>query len=285
LFIIAGRLKACLRPTDTVARLGGDEFTILLEDIEDISDAIRVADRVEQELTLPFELEGQEVFTSASIGITLSATGYDQPEDVLRDADLAMYRAKNQGSARYEIFNPDMHARAVALLQFETDLRNALERQEFRLLYQPIVLLSTGRIIGFEALIRWQHPQYGLLLPAEFIPAAEETGLITRICQWVIRVASTQLRRWQLQLPTTPLLIISLNLSSKQFTQFNLTNQINQILQETGLDAAGLRLELTEGAIMDNAESAAVMLLQLRELGVQLSIDDFGTGYSSLISN
>lgn len=282
LFIIAGRLKACLRPTDTVARLGGDEFTILLEDIEDISDAIRVADRVEQELTLPFELEGQEVFTSASIGIALSATGYDQPEDVLRDADLAMYRAKNQGSARYEIFNPDMHARAVALLQFETDLRNALERQEFRLLYQPIVLLSTGRIIGFEALIRWQHPQYGLLLPAEFIPAAEETGLITRICQWVIRVASTQLRRWQLQLPTTPLLIISLNLSSKQFTQFNLTNQINQILQETGLDAAGLRLELTEGAIMDNAESAAVMLLQLRELGVQLSIDDFGTGYSSL---
>jgi len=279
---LATRLKACLRPTDTVARLGGDEFTILLEDIQDVSDAIRVANRVQEELALPFELDGQEVFTSASIGITLSMTGYDQPEDVLRDADLAMYRAKNQGSACYEIFNPDMHARVVALLQLETDLRLAIERQEFRLLYQPIVSLEAGRIIGFEALVRWQHPERGLILPAEFIPAAEETGLIVRICQWVIREACDQLRQWQLQLPTTPLLTISLNLSGKQFTQLNLIDQIHQILQETGLAASALRLELTEGAIMDGAESAATTLLQLRDLGVQLSIDDFGIGYSSL---
>ncbi len=279
---IARKLKACARSTDTIARLGGDEFTILLEDIEDVTDAIRVANRVQEELTLPFELDSQEVFTSASIGITLSTTGYNQPEDLLRDADIAMYRAKNQGSARYEIFNPDMHARAVARLQLETDLRLAIEQMEFSLKYQPIVSLETGRVIGFEGLIRWQHPQYGLILPGEFIPAAEETGLITRICQWVIRTGCGQLRQWQLQFPTTPLLTISLNLSSKQFTQLNLINQINQILQETGLDASGLRLELTEGVIMEGAESATATLLQLRNLGLKLSIDDFGTGYSSL---
>lgn len=278
---IAVRLKACLRPTDTVARLGGDEFTILLADIEDFSDALRVADRVEEELRLPFALDGQEVFTSASIGIALNATGYNQPEDVLRDADIAMYRAKSQG-ASYEIFNPDMHARAVALLQLETDLRNALEHQEFRLQYQPIVSLSTGTIIGFEALLRWQHPQHGFQNPAEFIAAAEETGLLTRIHQWVLHTACFQLRNWQLKLLETPPLMISVNLSGKQFTQTNLIDQINQILQETGLNAPSLRLEITEGAIMDGAESAATMLLQLRELGVQLSIDDFGTGYSSL---
>jgi diguanylate cyclase len=278
---IAGRLKACLRPTDTVARLGGDEFTILLADIEDISDALRVADRVKEELRLPFALEGQEVFTSASIGIALNATGYNQPEDVLRDADMAMYRAKSQGTS-YEIFNPDMHDRAVALLQLETDLRNALERQEFRLQYQPIVSLSTGTIIGFEALLRWQHPQHGLQNPDEFIAAAEETGLLMHIYQWILRTSCFQLRNWQLKLPETPPLMISVNLSSKQFTQTNLSDQINQILQETGLNASSLRLEITEGAIMDGAESAAITLWKIRELGVQLSIDNFGTGYSSL---
>jgi EAL domain-containing protein (putative c-di-GMP-specific phosphodiesterase class I) len=193
-----------------------------------------------------------------------------------------MYRAKSQGSARYEIFNPDMHARAVALLQLETDLRNAFERQEFRLQYQPIVSLETGIIIGFEALLRWQHPQHGLQNPAEFIAAAEETGLLTHIYQWVLCTACSHLRNWQLKLPETLPLIISVNLSGKQFNQTNLIDQINQILQETGLDASSLRLEITEGAIMDSAESAATMLLQIRELGVQLSIDDFGTGYSSL---
>ena len=279
---IASRLKACLRPMDTVARLGGDEFTILIEDIEDIGDAIRVAERVQAELALPFALDGQEVFTNASIGIALSTTGYDNPEDLVRDADIAMYQAKSQGSAQYQIFNQDMYARAVALLQLETDLRNALERQEFRLQYQPLVSLETGRVIGFEALIRWQHPQSGLLNPSQFIAAAEEAGLITRIFEWVLETACCDLRQWQLQLPTATSITISVNLSGKQFNQPNLSGQIRQILQETGLDASSLRLEITEGAIMDGAECATQILWQLRDLGVQLSIDDFGTGYSSL---
>ncbi len=282
LVAIAHKLKACLRPTDTVARLGGDEFTILIEDIQGASDAIRVAERVQEELILPFTLNGQEVFTSASIGIALSTTGYDNAEDLLRDADIAMYQAKSQGSARYRIFNPEMHAKAVALLQLETDLRNALERQEFRLHYQPIISLVTGRIIGFEALLRWQHPRNGLQNPAQFLQAAEEAGLISRICHWVLRTACLQMRQWQLQLPATSSLTISVNLSGKQFNQPDLIVQIDRILQETGLNASHLRLEITEGAIMESAEAAAQILLQLRDLGVQLSIDDFGTGYSSL---
>lgn len=279
---IADRLKACLRPMDTVARLGGDEFTILIKDIEDIGDAIRVAERVQAELSLPFALNGQEVFTSASIGIALSTISYDNAEDLVRDADIAMYQAKSQGSAQYQIFNQDMYAKAVALLQLETDLRNALERQEFRVQYQPLVSLETGRIIGFEALIRWQHPQSGLLNPSQFIAAAEEAGLIARIFEWVLKTACGDLRQWQLQLPTLAPITISVNLSGKQFNQPNLSDQIRQILQETSLDASSLRLEITEGAIMDGAEGATQILWQLRDLGVQLSIDDFGTGYSSL---
>ncbi|HCF29657.1 MAG TPA: bifunctional diguanylate cyclase/phosphodiesterase [Cyanobacteria bacterium UBA11049] len=279
---IATRLRSCLRPMDTVARLGGDEFTILVEDIEDASDAIRVAERVQAELSLPFTLGGQEIFTSASIGIALSTTDYDNPEALLRDADIAMYQAKSQGSARYQIFNQDMYARAVALLQLETDLRNALERQEFRLQYQPIVSLESGSIKGFEALLRWQHPYNGLLNPNSFIQAAEEAGLIARICEWVLCVACSQLRQWQLQLPTASSLSMSVNLSGKQFNQPLLSDRVKQILQDTGLDAASLRLEITEGAIMDGAEFAAEILQQLRDIGVKLSIDDFGTGYSSL---
>lgn len=281
LIAIAGRIGACLRPADTFARLGGDEFTILVEDIEDISDPIRVAERVQASLSLPFDLNGQEVFTSASIGIALNTTGYDNPENLLRDADIAMYRAKSGGAAGYEIFNTDMHATAVALLQLETDLRNALERQEFRLQYQPLVSLSHGRIIGFEALIRWQHPQRGLQNPDDFIKVAEEAGSIARIGQWVLYTACSQLREWQSQFPASPL-VISVNLSAKQFNQTNLSEQIHQVLQQTGLEAHSLRLEITEGSISDGAETAASMLLQLRNLGVQLTIDDFGTGYSSL---
>lgn len=279
---IATRLRSCLRPMDTVARLGGDEFTLLVEDIEDASDAIRVAERVQAELSLPFTLSRQEIFTSASIGIALSTTDYDNPVALLRDADIAMYQAKSQGSARYQIFNQDMYARAVALLQLETDLRNALERQEFRLQYQPIVSLESGSIAGFEALLRWQHPDNGLLNPGSFIQAAEEAGLIARICEWVLCVACSQLHQWQLQLPTASSLSMSVNLSGKQFNQPLLSDRVNQILQDTGLDAASLRLEITEGAIMDSAEFAPEILQQLRDIGVQLSIDDFGTGYSSL---
>ncbi len=278
---LAGRLKLCLRQSDTVARLGGDEFTILLPDIEDSSDPIRVAERIKEELQLPFALDGNEVYTSASIGITLSTTGYESAEDVLRDADIAMYRAKSQGTARYEIFNTDMHAQAIALLQLETDLRLAIERQEFRLQYQPIVLLESGKIAGFEALIRWQHPQKGLLLPNEFLPTATETGLQTSLCRWVIRSACQEARQWRSQFPDL-LLTISVNLSSQHFHQSNLSAEVARVLQETDLEASILKLEVTESLIMASAETVKAMLYELKDLGVKLSIDDFGTGYSSL---
>lgn len=281
LIAIARRLEACLRPTDTIARLGGDEFTILLEGLSDISDTIRIAERIQAELTLPFNLGGQEVFTTASIGIALSATGYSQAEDLLRDADIAMYRAKVFG-ARYEIFNTTMHARAVARLQMETDLRRAIERQEFLIYYQPLVSLETGKITGFEALIRWQHPQRGLLSPAKFVPVAEETGLLSRIDQWVMGEACRQAQHWSEQIKSDSPLSISVNISNKQFTQANLIEQISQILQETSLEATCLKLEITENVIMENDQSAIAKLEQIKALGIKLAIDDFGTGYSSL---
>ena len=282
LVAIGDRLQECLRPTDTVARLGGDEFTILIEDVADVSDAIRVAERVNTALASPFDLDGQEIFTAASIGIALSNTGYENSEEVLRDADIAMYRAKSQGTAGYRIFNPEMHARAVALLQLETDLRNALERQEFLLYYQPIVSLETNKIVGFEALIRWQHPRYGLQTPCQFIQVAEEAGLISLICQWVLYTACSRLAQWQRQFPAIAPLTMSVNIAGKQFNQPQLGQQVQQVLQDTSLSADSLHLEITEGAIMDGADGAAEILLQLRNLGVQLWIDDFGTGYSSL---
>jgi diguanylate cyclase (GGDEF)-like protein len=297
LIAIAGRLKVCLRPTDTAARLGGDEFTILLEDIKDISDAIRVAERIQEQLRSPFHLSRQEVFTSASIGIVFRGTDYNQPEDLLRDADIAMYRAKVLGKARYEIFNIDMRDRAVARLQLETELRRAIERQEFRIHYQPIVSLGTGRVIGFEALVRWQHPDRGLVCPAEFMPIAEETGLSVPIDQWVLLEACRQTHQWQKRFPPNAAdgepfkaglpgeylaLTISVNLGSSQFRQPGLLQQIDEVLQETNLNASSLKLEITENIIMENHESATVILSQLRGLGIQLVIDDFGTGYSSL---
>ena len=279
---MADRLQECLRTTDTVARLGGDEFAILLEDIPDISVACRAADRVQQELTVPFVLNGQEVFTSVSIGIALSSPHYEQPEDLLRDADIALYRAKALGKARYQVFDTTMHSQVVTLLQLENDLRRAIERSEFGVHYQPIMSLANSRLIGFEALVRWEHPKRGLVCPAQFIPMAEETGQIIMIDCLVLRKACEQMRVWQEQNPAIPPLIISVNLSSKQFAQPNLVEQIEQILQETGLDASSLRLEITESAIIQNTESATVTLSQLKLLGIKLCIDDFGTGYSSL---
>jgi diguanylate cyclase (GGDEF)-like protein/PAS domain S-box-containing protein len=292
LMAIAQRLRNCLRPTDTIARLGGDEFVILLEDVSDLSSITVVADRVQQELTLPFNLDGHEVFTSASIGIALSETGYELPEDLLRDADTAMYRAKAQGRACYEIFNPGMHIRALALLHLETDLRRASavdqltgsltgDRQEFQLYYQPIVSLKTRCMIGFEALLRWHHPSRGFISPAEFIPIAEETGLIVPIGDWVLREACRQMQVWHTQFPMKLPLTISVNLSSKQFTS-RLIQQIEQVLQDTHLNTSYLKLEITESALMENLESAASLLTRVRSLGIQLSMDDFGTGYSSL---
>ncbi len=282
LIALAGRLATCLRPSDTAARLGGDEFTILLEEIKDTSDASRVAERIQAELRLPFVIGSQEVFTTASIGIALGTIGYDRPEDLLRDADIAMYRAKLFGKARYEIFNVDMHIQAVARLQLENELRRAIDRQEFQVYYQPIVSLKTGRIIGFEALLRWRHPYRGLVSPEEFFSVVQETELSVTIDQWVLQTACRQMHQWQLAFPANPPLTISVNFCNNLFAQANLIEKINSVIRETGLDAQSLKLEITESVIMENDQSATAMLLQLKALGLQLVIDDFGTGYSSL---
>ncbi|QLE44643.1 EAL domain-containing protein [Nostoc sp. C052] len=283
LLAIASRLEVCVRSIDTAARLGGDEFTILLEGIQDVSDAITVAERIQHELALPFELDGQEMFITASIGIALSSTvDYKHPEELLRDADTAMYRAKVLGRARYELFNSEMYANALARLQLETDLRRAIEREEFRVYYQPIVSLASGSILGFEALLRWQHPERGLLHPADFIPLAEETGLIFSIGNWALHEACRQMQVWQVCHRSNLLEKISVNLSVKQFSQPDLIEQIGKILHSTGLDAGTLALDITESVIVENGDKASAVILQLREMGIELSIDDFGTGYSSL---
>jgi diguanylate cyclase (GGDEF)-like protein/PAS domain S-box-containing protein len=279
---IARRLELCLREGDTVARVGGDEFTILLEDLADETEAAQIAERIQEELKVPFYLGGRDVFTSASIGIALSSRGYEQPDEILRDADTAMYRAKSLGKARHEIFDEEMHALAVNLLQMETDLRRAHERNEFIIEYQPIVSLTDFRVCGFEALLRWQHPERGLISPLDFIPVAEEGGQILQIGQWVLKQACAEMRGWQERFPADPPLFITVNLSAKQFTQDNLIDQVKECLEVSGLDPNSLKLEITESVVMDNIETARAMLVQLRALGVRLSIDDFGTGYSSL---
>jgi diguanylate cyclase (GGDEF)-like protein/PAS domain S-box-containing protein len=280
LVAIADRLSHCLRPTDTIARLGGDEFVILLEEVKDEAGVTFIAERIHQELSLPFNLEGHEVFTAASIGIAYGSKIYTLPEELLRDADTAMYHAKEQGRGRYEVFNSGMHTHAVALLQLETNLRRALERQELRLHYQPIFSLRTQQIVGFEALLRWQHPKHSVVSPSDFIPIAEETGLIIPIGLWVLHEACRQMQQWQRQFPNTPL-TMNVNLSSKQFTP-SLISEVQQILAETGLAAACLKLEITESVLMENADAATITLSRLQESGIHLAIDDFGTGYSSL---
>ena len=279
---LARRLEECIRSTDTVARLGGDEFAILLSDIEDYGDATRVAERIHESLGRPFHLGGHEVYTSASIGITLSATGYNEPEAILRDADTVMYRAKANGKARHELFDEAMHARAVALLRTETDLRRGVERDEFRVVYQPILSLTTGEVEGFEALARWQHPERGVVSPSEFIPVAEETGLIVELGRRVLREACRQLSEWQARGLVGPAQHVSVNISGKQFARAELAASVAEALTDSGLDPRCLRLEITESVVMANAESACATLGRLRTLGLGVSIDDFGTGYSSL---
>ncbi len=278
---IARRLEACLRPGDTVARLGGDEFTVLLEDVKGVSDATRVAERIQNALRVPFVVGIHEVFSSASVGIALSTTGYAEPEDFLRDADLAMYRAKATGRARYEVFDRAMHERAVTQLRLETDLRKALDRGELRLLYQPVVSLETRAIVAFEALLRWHHPERGVTCPADFITLAEETGLITEIGDWVLAEACRQARRWHLAVPERRP-AVAVNLSSRQFLQADLVERIQDVLRETGLDPRHLHLEITESAVMENGSRVLETLHRLRDLQVSLCLDDFGTGYSSL---
>jgi diguanylate cyclase (GGDEF)-like protein len=277
------RLTACLQQKTMLARVGGDEFAILLENVSHVSQVTDVADRLQEEMALPFRLREQEIFTSVSMGIALShREGCDRPEDLLRDAHTAMYQAKASGRARREIFATGMRMRVVKQLQIETELRRAIEQQEFELFYQPIVALLTGQIAGFEALVRWRHPQRGLISPAEFIPVAEETGLIVPLGQWILETACRQLKQWQTQFPTDPLLMVSVNLSGQQFNQPDLVEFIESTLTTTGLEGRSLKLEITESVAMSDVETAITMLERLKALELQLSIDDFGTGYSSL---
>ena len=281
LVAFAERLERTLRPLDTLARFGGDEFAILLSRISSTTDAVRVAERIHAELSVPFDLDRNSQFVTSSIGIALS-TGYERPDDILRDADIAMYRAKENGKARYEMFDQLMHARAVSRLQLESDLRHAVEQKEFIVYYQPIMALETGRLAGFEALVRWNHPRQGMVSPGDFVPVAEETGLIVPIGQWVLEEACKKVREWQLQSPSHRSLSLSVNLSARQVAQPDLLDRIKGALEASKLNPHHLKLEITESVVMDNAEAAALMFKQLRSLGVQLSIDDFGTGYSSL---
>jgi diguanylate cyclase (GGDEF)-like protein/PAS domain S-box-containing protein len=279
---IAQRLKACIRSSDTLARLGGDEFAMLIEDVDDKGDIIHLVERIQQEFKLPFHLNGQEIYANASIGVLIETADYDCAEDLLRDADIAMYRAKERGRGCYEVFDITMRDRAVAMLHLETDLRKAIINQEFQLHYQPIVALHNNQITGFEALVRWQHPDNGLIPPIEFIGVAEETGLILPLGIWVLQEACTQMRAWHEEFPSDPPLSVSVNVSGKQFAQVDLVDKIRQILVETSFDPHCLKLEITESTIVEDLASAKAKLIQLQELGIQVSIDDFGTGYSSL---
>ncbi len=282
LTFISHRLDLCLRSVDTLFRLGGDEFTILLEHIDGIEDAIQTAERIQHQLIAPFHVDGHEVFIGASIGIVFGTSEYDQSEHLLRDADAAMYCAKDLGKGRYRVFDAGMHVRAVNFLQLETDLRRALDRSEFRVYYQPIIDLQRNSIAGFEALLRWHHPERGIVPPAEFIPAAEETGLIVPIGAWVLREACMQLRQWHQEFPQHSALTIAVNISVRQFSQANLLEQIDSILRDTQLDSRFLKLEITESTIVENYQAAKAILEAFKSRQIQLSIDDFGTGYSSL---
>ncbi|HEV2827908.1 MAG TPA: EAL domain-containing protein [Pyrinomonadaceae bacterium] len=280
---VARRLKACLRTTDTVARLGGDEFTILLEDLNVESEALRIVDRFQKELARPFKFGLSDLGITASIGIASNCAGYETAEEILRDADGAMYRAKSAGKAGYEVVDRNHHSRAsLEVAHLETDLMMAIEREQLLLYYQPIVSLESGTLLGFEALVRWMHPQSGLISPTDFIPLAEESGLIIELGNWVLRKACLQLKSWREQFPFHRSLSLSVNLSLKQLMQTDLVDQIMNIVQETDLDPRLLKLELTESIVMENVGAATVMLQQLRALGVEIGIDDFGTGYSSL---
>ncbi|HKY21245.1 MAG TPA: EAL domain-containing protein [Vicinamibacterales bacterium] len=288
---VARRLQTSLRGTDvltrstsglTLARLGGDEFTVLLDDITDASDALRAADRLRAALRAPFEIEGHQIFVSATVGITISTTGYDRAEAVLQDAAIALHRAKSDYTTTVELFDPAMRARAATRLQMETDLRNAVDNEELTVAYQPIISLDSGALVGFEALARWEHATQGSIGPTEFIPIAEDTGLIRQIGKFVLTEACRQMATWQRQFGNEAPGVMCVNVSAGQFGQHDLAGEVEAILLETGLDPSKLKLEITESTFVSEVSSAETVLARLRSIGVEWSIDDFGTGYSSL---
>lgn len=279
---LAKRLHKCLKNEDIIARFGGDEFVIILDDVQSLEKAVQIAERLLKELSLPFYLHEHEIFMGASIGILLGNQDYKDPNHLLRDADIAMYQAKVSNKSTYKVFDTQMRDRAMQRLQLETDLRRAIERQEFVVNYQPIICLKTGKIIGFEALVRWHHPEKGLISPGEFIPIAEETGLIVAIDRWVLQQACAQLQVWQTEIPNAFPLTISSNLSVQQFTQADLMEQIDRVLTQNQMTGNCLKLEITESVLIDNDRSAQTILQQFKERHILVSIDDFGTGYSSL---
>ncbi len=280
--ILAKRLEASIRAVDTVARFGGDEFAILLSDLREPADAIIVAERIQKGLQIPFPLDEHQVFTTASIGIVVGSPEYRQADDMLRDADTAMYRAKMRGKGSYELFNGEMLCNTRGVLQLENDLRNALRRKEFCLHYQPIIYLQTGKIAGFEALIRWNHPERGLLAPGQFLAVAEDADLLVPIGWQTLEEGCSQLQRWRSAYPKLTELSVSVNLSAKQFCCPDLIEKLDRILAETGLKPAHLKLEITEGIVMQSVDSSMKILGQLRQKGIHLHLDDFGTGYSAL---
>lgn len=283
LLVTVGRkLTECLRPGDTVARLGGDEFCVLLENIGELKDAVDVCERIHRELSQKFMIDGNEVYASASIGIALGSERYKRAEHVLRDADIAMYQAKGQGNASSEIFDSKMHADLLERIQLESDLHAAVDHNEFVLHYQPIVDLSSHRLSGFEALVRWNHPAKGLISPSEFIPLAEDTGLINKIGEWIIREACRELKALQERYPSSPPLKMSINISGRQFAQESLSDLVAKALQETELAPHSVAIEITESMLMENIDLAIGTMNRLRNMGVHIHIDDFGTGYSSL---
>jgi len=283
---ITDRLRSCVRPEDTVARLGGDEFTVLLEELRDVDDAIKVADRLVEAIRQPYSIPNahREVVSTASVGIAFSCNGEEQADTLLRDADTAMYYAKESGKAAYVLFDPSMNSKAVERMELELGLRQALDRDEFRLYYQPIVNLFTGRVVGAEALIRWEHPTRGLVPPDQFIPIAEETGLIGPIGHWALETACYQLRKWLDAFGEQSGLTMSVNLSGRQLQRRDIVDQVIETLQTTRVEASSLKLEITESVLMNDVEDAIGKLRGLRGLGIKLAVDDFGTGYSSMSS-
>lgn len=282
LVAVAERLTQAVRSFDTVSRLGGDEFAILLESLQNSAEACKVARRIIEQLSAPIVIYGKEISTNCSVGIVLGSTQSQNIEELLRNADIAMYRAKEKGRGRYEVFDTEMYRQIVAYSQLENELRLAIAENQLTVYYQPIISLPTQKIVSFEALVRWLHPTRGLISPAEFIPIAEDTGLITQIDLWVLREACRQLKVWQQKNSYSASLVISVNLSSRHFTQADCVRRIKAILDEVDIEPSYIRLEITETTLIKNTSSAVKILAELKALGFTLSLDDFGTGYSSL---